>query len=161
MNNKKAQMNQVFVYIMSIMVILFVGFLVTKFIMGYTEDTGAIVEQKFFERLEKDYRDVYKRYGSEEIVDYRVTSKVKNICFSKTPTCDFSSFDLPIEASELEILFDTSNIGLFDKDGVLTAKNIGEFEVEGSGCFCIGTESSKFTLKIENKKNTVWISEVK
>ena len=43
MNNKKAVINQVFVYIMSTIAILFVGFLVTKFIVAFQSDSKSII----------------------------------------------------------------------------------------------------------------------
>ena len=164
MNNKKAVINQIFVYLMSTIAILFVGFLVTKFIIAFTADSKDVIEDKFFSGLEHDVSQVASRYGSEEILDYKINKEIKNICFVPNSICAeglVAANNLPIQENEITILSENSNFLIFKEDGISSDKVIKQYNSESAGndCFCIQPNNGKFTLLIENKKNKVWISQ--
>lgn len=152
MSNKKAQINKVFVYILSIMIVLFVGFLVVKFIIIFTNDSEKIAEVKFFETIKNDYNSVYKTYGALKNYDYRVSSEVKNIYLINQ---DLSCVDL-IHQEDSQVLFNAGdNVLIFGKDGIISSSKIGNFEGE---CLKILPKNNRFSLTFENIKNKVHIT---
>jgi hypothetical protein len=165
MNNKKAVINQVFVYIMSTIAIIFVGFLVTKFIIAFTADSKDVIEDNFFTGLENDIKQVGSRYASEDIIDYKLGSEITNVCFVSEPICAESLValnNLNIKNNEITIISETSNLLIFNKDGISSDKSLIEYNSDiDLGCFCITPKNNKFKLLIENRKNKVWISEYK
>jgi hypothetical protein len=164
MNNKKAVINQIFVYLMSTIAILFVGFLVTKFIVAFTADSKDVIEDKFFSGLEQDVSKIASRYGSEEILDYKLNQEIKNVCFVPNSACAadlVATNKLPIQENEITLLAENANFLIFKEDGISSDKTINQYSSESAGntCFCIQPNNGKFTLLIENKKNKVWISQ--
>ena len=157
---KKAQINQVFVYILSVIIILFVGFLVTKFITAFLSDADSIAEAKFFSTLENDYKDVFETYGSEEVLPYKVSGDVAEICFVSSLSC-VDSVDLPDNKKDSlnGTILGGDNVVIFDKDDILSSKDIGKFTAANNGCFCIKPLNSRFELVIENDRNEVLISQ--
>ncbi len=158
--NKKAQVNQIFIYILSIIIIVFVGFLVTKFIVyfiGAQDDTQKV---RIYDDLQEDYDAVYKNFGSERPVEYRLSEEVEYICFSETAQCIDNLNELSdSQKEEFKATISTNqNIAQFDTNMIINANDIGEFETQ-DGCFCIKPEKNKINLFIENRRNTVWISE--
>jgi hypothetical protein len=164
MNNKKAVINQIFVYLMSTIAILFVGFLVTKFVIAFTSDSKDVIEDKFFTGLEYDVNQVASRYGSEDILEYKLNSEIKHVCFISEPACAADLVDtneLPIEENEILILSENSNLLIFKEDGISSDKNLAKYDTLGAAnnCFCVEPNNGKFNLLIENKKNKLHISE--
>jgi len=160
MNSKKAQINQVFVYLLSIIMILFIGFLVIKFIYSFSNDTENSLDVKFFNKIDKDYLKVYSSYGSEETFSYKVSSKIELICFAnkidhcesiKTNISDmaYSNFNLSLNSKK--------QIALFDKLGILNSKKLGKFNVLND-CLCVKPKNGRFKLFFENIKNKVTLS---
>lgn len=160
MKTKKAAINQVFVYIMSTIVILFVGYLVVKFTVAFSSDSQTVIEDKFYSGLENDIRRVASRYGSEELYNYKITSQITNLCFVSEKSCTNSLSNLPLEPSEIELLAENSNFLIFDKDGIIAERKINSFKSDSNnGCFCVKPNNGNFKLLVENRKNTVFISE--
>ena len=79
--NNKAQVNQIFVYIMSIIIVLFIGFLVTKFVFTFSSDAQNRASYAIYDTLKTDYKDIYQTYGSEKVLKYKISSDVNEICF--------------------------------------------------------------------------------
>lgn len=160
MSDKKAQINQVFVYIMSIILILFVGFLVTKFVITFSGDVEERADSKLFNDLQKDFDSVYRTYGSEKVLDYRITSD--KVCFVQESSCINSISNLDAnQKQELSAVFDGGdNVVLFDDVGIVNSANLGDFIVKDSGCKCFDVDSGGvFTVVIQNNKNDVYIFE--
>ena len=162
--NKKSQLNQVFIYLASIILVLFVGFLVSKFVFTFSGDTQSRAESKIYDTLEKDFITVYRTYGSEKVLEYRIPTNVKSICFVKKQSC-INSLDIldNISSSSKEELNLTveggDNVAVFDDSGILSSYYIGDFNVKGDGCFCVRPKNNRFGLVIENLKNIVYIEE--
>ena len=159
--NKKAQVNQIFVYLVSIIIIVFVGFLVTKFIMGFTSDVELSNELKAYESIAKDLKAVYTNYGSEVVESYRVSSDVEYMCFAQDSSCIADLDELnDKQKADFEIIKQSGeNAALFDSNDILTAQSIGEFNIKDTGCICIKPNNNYINLVIENVRNTVFISE--
>ncbi len=158
---RKAQTNQVFVYLLSIILILFAGFLVTKFILTFSSDVDSRIESKIYTDLEKDFKTVYSTYGSEKVLKYRLTSNIDNICFISNSDC-INELNLNDNSkSSLEMVFESGdNVALFNKEDIISSKNIGNFIVEdNNGCLCIKPKNSLFEIILENKRNQVYLTE--
>lgn len=157
---RKAQINQVFVYILSVIIILFVGFLVIKFIYSFLDSNDERVVANFFTDLKLDYKEVYTNFGSEKSGSYFVTAEVKYLCVTESSNCDFDSLNGISDSQKVQ--FETivsssdSNAVLFGEDFVLSEDSIGEFRTSGV-CRCIEAVNNKINLVFENRRNVVWI----
>ena len=161
---KKGQVNQVFIYLVSIIIVVFIGFLVTKFISTFSGDVETRLDSKIYESLKTDYGEVYRTFGSEEVNDYRLSGDVRLACFVNRvdQRClddvnsyddinyDPENFNLTVEGGD--------NVILFDKNGIGGSTNIGSFIVENN-CLCISPVNRKLSLVFENKNNDVYIFE--
>lgn len=158
---KKAQVNQIFVYIMSIIIVLFIGFLVTKFIFTFTADAKERVSYKVYDELETDYQDIFRTYGSEKVLDYKVPSEVKFICFIANIK-SIQNLDILSDAMKSDLnqtLIAGDNVAIFDSSNLLkSSKNIGSFNID-SGSFCIEPNNGYFKILFENRRNKVYISQ--
>ncbi len=164
---KKAQFDQVFVYLFSIIVIVFAGFLVTKFVKGFFDDTDKIMENEFYEKFEKDFETVYGTYGSEKIYKYKVNGNIEYVCFVSASNCIADMAVVTEVSAELEdeitmMFTDTNvNIMMFDKDNILNSRNTKKFivDTENTGqCLCIKPNNGYFELIFENIDNKVHIA---
>lgn len=158
MIQKKAQMNKVFVYLLSIIMILFVGFLVTKFIMTFSSDVSSRADSKLYDDIERDFQEVYTTYGSEKVYDYKVSSSIRNVCFVERPECIEGLNVSQRLKEELNVTVQAGdNVAVFDSDGIVNSQDIGTFKVE-EGCFCTQPRNDVITIVYENRRNEVFIS---
>lgn len=164
MRQKKAQINKVFVYLLSLIIILFVGFLVVKFIMTFTSDVDKRTDSAIYKSMQNDFATVYRTYGAEKFFKYKVSSQVENICFISDINCiDDSTIigdDLNQASIEsLKIVYQAGdNVVIFGKDDIINSQNIGSFKVK-DGCLCIKPNNNLLNLVFENNQNQVWIRE--
>lgn len=164
MIKKKAQINQVFVYIFSIIIILFAGFLVSKFIFTFSDDVEKRAESKFYTDFEQNYYAVYTTYGSEKIFNYKVSSDVEYVCFIQKSDCiaSLNIYDnvANIDSSTITALYDAGDrILMFDKDDIINSnKPKYGFELN-QGCICIKPNAGRFELIMSNIRNKVYIQE--
>lgn len=164
MKDNKAQVNQVFVYVFSIIIIVFAGFLVIKFISSFTNSADQRAEHAFYSQFEEDFYTVYTSYGSEKVYDYRVSSYVELVCFISTNSSIKNlEDDLKLIQNEgldtIYTLYDSgARIIMFNEDTIINKHNPEKpFDVKG-GSFCMKPRNNKFTLLFENIKNKVHIS---
>jgi hypothetical protein len=160
MKNKKSQINQIFVYILSAMIIVFVGFLVTKFVLAFTSDAQDRVTFKIFDEIKTDYNDIYRTYGSEKVLDYKVPSNVNLICFVSKRECISSLNEISDEMKiDLNLTYGAGdNVVIFDGVGIKATDSLNSFETN-EGCFCVKPNNGFFELLFENRRNVVYISE--
>lgn len=160
MNKKKGQLNNVFVYLLSIIMVVFCGFLVTKFILSFTSDVKDSVDNKFFNTLESDFNSVYLKYGAENVNEYKFSQEIDKVCFVQSNCNSSTLINLSLnEQNNLKTIIEgKDNVILFDKDNVIASKNIGEFYVN-SACLCIKPKNDRISLIFTNEKNKVWIKE--
>lgn len=156
---RKAQINTAFIYLLSIILIAFAGFLVTKFIFTFSDDVESRASNKIYSSLERDFTSVYRTYGSEKSYEYVVSSDTKNICFVERIPCIDSLDILNTSKEELKIVVGAGdNTAVFDENGIISSKNIGNFKID-SGCFCVKPNNKVFSLLYENRRNEVYIDE--
>lgn len=157
--NKKSQINQVFIYLLSIILILFAGFLVTKFITSFGKDIDNRTENKLYELIKQDYTTVYRTLGSEKVYKYRTTSDIETVCFVNEVSCIENEEIIDSFKEELKLAVESGdNIAIFDKTGIISSNNIGEFSADADGCLCIIPSNNAFTIVLENKRNQVFIN---
>jgi len=166
MENKKAQTNKVFVYLLSIILILFAGFLVTKFIFTFEKDVSSKASVKIYSDIKSDFQKVYSTYGAEKVLEYRVSSKIDNICFVSIYSCidEIGNDVLNINSkNSLKAVFNASdNMALFNVGDIESSDNIGSFIVENPsnpGCLCLKPANQLVSIILENRRNKVYLRE--
>jgi len=159
--SKKAQLNQVFVYLLSIILIVFAGFLVIKFISAFSDTTKSSIDSKFYNSFEKDYSRVYSSYGSEENFKYSFSQDIVAICFIDNENINLDS-DLNTGIENLiipkSILSNGENIVIFDKNGILSTKKIGVLNILNTNFLCLKPKKNKLSIFLENRKNNVFVT---
>jgi len=163
-NNKKAVVDKVFIYIFSIVIIVFCGFLVSKFIFTFTNDVDSKINLEFYKKLEKDYTTVYRTYGAEKVLKYKVHQDVEYVCFLPKLGCinkvdniltDITNYD-NITLSKL--IESGENIVVYDKRDIMDSSKINSYTSD-EDCFCIKPKLGKFELIFENRRNKVVINQ--
>lgn len=162
LNYKKSQINQVFVYLTSIILILFVGFLVYKFVASFNGSVNTKIETQIYKDLKNDFISVYQTYGSQKVLKYKLTQDVKQICFvsKQCDTTTLTNLNNDEKDSLKQIINSGNNIALFSNDGIINSHNIGKF-TPTNNCFCAEPKNEYIKLIMENNKNVVYISEYK
>lgn len=154
---KKAQINQMFVYLVSIIVIVFAGFLVVNFISTFTQDTQLAGDTKFYEQMQRDFQRVFTQYDSEQLHTYSFSNEIQYVCLLDQ-RCDTST--LPSEGLDIQevetILQTQDNVALFDDTGLMSSYYIGEFLAE-DGCSCYQPNNNRLELFFRNQRNDVYI----
>lgn len=163
--NNKAVVDKVFVMVFSIIIVGFAGFLVMKFVISFSDDTDLRLQNEFYEKLEHDYNLVYKTYGAEKVLKYKVHSDVKYVCFVSNKQCindleyiedEITNFDLETLSTLVEA---NDNIVMYDDTDVMNSYNIGEYS-SNDGCFCVKPIRGSFDLILENSRNQVYINQI-
>lgn len=153
---KKAQINQMFIYLVSIIIIVSAGFLVTKFIFTFSSDTQLAADAKFYQEIEKDIQRVYVQYDSERSHSYSLSNSVEYVCFL-TPDCS-NKDSLGVDSNSINTILQTQdNLALFDQTGLLSSGNIGIFNLENNQCICIQPNNRRIDLFFKNIRNDVFI----
>lgn len=158
-HSRRGDVQQVFVYLFSIIIISFAGFLVVQFIGVFTEDVDSRTDIVFFDRVSSAYDGVAKEWNSEKLETFRVTDNTEYACFME-PSCDTST--LPVDADTLDTVIEgEDNIALFSSnENLIQSGSIGSFQTQDD-CFCIDSENitnNRFELFIENRRNDVHIN---
>lgn len=160
--NSKAQTNQIFVYLLSIMIILFAGFLVTKFIISFSSDADSRQNSEVYSKMSNDFERVYTTYGSERVLTYIVSNKIENVCFvTKSSSCTLSNTGLnQASLDNLNVTFESGdNVALFSNKDLLGSGNIGKlYSTENDGCFCIKPKNNRIKYILNNNRNKVYLS---
>lgn len=165
MISRRSQMNQTFVYVFSVIIIVFAAFLVIKFVLAFTSDTSKVAQSKFFDDFEKNLGKVSSTVSSEEVFSYKVSNNMKVVCFISEKGC-VDTLDvldgISLSGKEsVKALFDAGDtIVLFNENDVETSKEIKGFSAK-DGCFCVEPDFGVFKLLIQNVRNKVFVSEVK
>lgn len=163
MNKKKGQLNNVFVYLLSIIIVVFCGFLVTKFILNFTGDVKDSTNNQIFENLESDFNKVYIKYGAENVNEYKISEEIEYVCFAEK-MCNstlVTELNTDEQNSLNSVVKGNDNVILFDSKGVLGSKNIGEFYVKNeTKCLCVKPKNNRINLIFTNEKNKVLIDSI-
>lgn len=167
MNNKKAQTNQIFVYILSIFIVLFAGFIVTKFIFTFSSDVENKQDIDFLNDIKSDFQTVYTTYGKESVKKYKISSDVEFVCFASSNSC-INELKLPELKNISDNVYENfnltfnagDNLAMFSEDSILFSENVGDLVVENDGCICINSSNNLINLVFENRKNTVYLNKI-
>ena len=157
---KKSQINKIFVYILSIILIVFVGFLVIKFIVSFGNDVSNRESVKIYTELRGNFQEVYTTYGAEKVLKYRLPKNVEEICFISSSSCIDDIGNLSKSEKEtLKTIFNASdNVAQFGEDGIINSQNIGHFIVsQNNGCYCVHPKNQYFKIILDNINNKVYL----
>ncbi|MDA3856383.1 MAG: hypothetical protein PF569_09060 [Candidatus Woesearchaeota archaeon] len=163
--SKKGDVSQVFIYVFSIIIVVFASFMVISFVSSFLSSSEKYENSKFYQDFEKHFYSVYTTIGSEKVYKYAVSTKVELVCFVSDRD-SISSIDMTGISNEdnsiLETLYDGgSRIALFDVNTIInTHAPEYEFEAGESGAYCIKPRAGIFSLIYENRRGTVYISEL-
>jgi len=167
MNKKKAQVNKVFVFAISLIVIGFVVLLAGKFIGSFANDSENKIDVDFLNDIKNDYTKTLKSYSSEREGKYRLTNKINLVCFTpKSQDRDKCIEDLKIskdnvsgyDKTSLETVMQDNNMILYSKDDIAYQNNLGEYNVDK--CFCAKPKAGKIQLFFQNIKHEVMIMDL-
>lgn len=151
---KKAQVNQMFVYLVSIILIVSAGFLVVNFVFSFTADTQLATDGKFYSQIEKDLNLVFVQYDSERSFTYSLSNNIEYVCFINSG-CDTSS--LSVDSNQANVVMQTDdNLALFDNSGIVSSSFIGNFKIEDN-CQCFKPNNRRLELFFQNIRNDVHI----
>lgn len=167
--SKKAETSYMFVMLVSIILIVFAGFLVVKFVGGFSKLSDDSAKTKVFELLKRDYTTVFENYGAQKSFAYKTAIQAQQICFISKASCIKTVEIYPASLSqsmdksfrdEMNSTFaGNNNVMLFDGNGVISSSVLGTFQVP-NGCLCVPVKDGKFSLLFENSKNIVFISQL-
>lgn len=146
--NKKGSVQQVFVYAVSTIIVVFVGFLALNFLGVLGSDVENRSIQDFQSNIELELTQIRGDFNSENIKTFRIPGIISKITFI-TPSCAQSYADD----------FDGHYIVLYDsQDQVLDFRELEGFRVQG-GCFEV--EGVEFMdLAFKNERNEVIIEDL-
>ena len=151
--NKKADINQIFVYLVSMMIIVFVGYLGVSFSLGFFKTVDTYEDGKLLDDIKKDYEKISIGYGEFFSGDYKLKLEVKQVCFFEKKNVDNIN-----GIKVFDILNSNSNVIFFDDTKILQTEFIGEFKVENTEkYFCVNNVNNNLKLEWENKKNKVFL----
>lgn len=158
----------VFVYVSSIVIIAFVGYLVIGFIGNLGEDTKAAQEQKFFNEFTTVFNQVYTSFNSEKVQEFYFPQTITFVCIlDGNVNTDTSSIIFPNSMQEdsenLQFVFESEeNLAIFDKNGLIQSANIEQeftiFDTTNEGVLCFEPINQRYSLFFENKRNEILIS---
>ncbi|MCA9486049.1 MAG: hypothetical protein H6500_04065 [Candidatus Woesearchaeota archaeon] len=156
---KKAEIHTVFIFILSIIMILFIGYLVTKFTLTFVEDKEMRENSLIYTHLRADIEKVASNYGSEKFAEYKVSSKAQYLCVASQSFCSPEGTLLPESTLEkIQVLYETgSNVVLLDNSAILTHNKIENINADPA-CFCVKISKGIIKLFIENRNNKVFVT---
>lgn len=146
--SKKGSVQQVFVYAVSTIIVVFVGFLALNFLGVLNSDVENRAISDFQSSIELELTQISGDFNSETIKRFRVPGIISKITFI-SPTCTESY------ANE----FDGYFIVLYDSQNqVLDFRELNEFSVNNG---CIEIEDIDFIeLVFKNERNSIIIEDL-
>lgn len=149
--SKKADIHQVFIFAVSTIVVVFVGFLVLNFVGVLGSDVEDRVVRDFMSEIELDFNSIRSDFNSERVKNYRVPGRIQKIVFT-TPACNNQEYREIFEGHYL-VVYDSSN-------QILGFTELSQFGVnDNAGCFEI--EGRQFiTLAFKNTRNSMFVEDL-
>ncbi len=150
---KKAQVNQIFVMVFSVLVIVFGVFLVVKFVGAMNNDVSNRILLDTLTEFELDYTSVRNEFNSEAIHTYRIPGAVDEINFI-TPHCN------TITETYVESFSNGYFVVLLDDSGqVLEFREIEEFNKDIDECIVI-EDPELINIAYINQRNQIIIQHI-
>lgn len=173
-NKKNAQVNEMFTYILSIIIIGLILLFGIRYIIKLQQDIKTIDLVKFKTQVETVAGSYAYQYGSWVKQEFSVPSEVKQVCFfdvekaggsSGSKICGGSAQD-PNEIQKQPLLCDGWSAGKDSTQNVMTVPfvtetpiHIGKIEVDNAiGYKCFKVTAGKFTATITGLGDGVKIS---
>ena len=150
--DNKGQINHIFIFLVTVIMVVFSVFFVVKFLGSLNNDIGDRVTRDFLQKVELDVLSIQNEYNSENLHTYTIPTSINSVAFF-TPACSKeleyrSSFD----KSFYIILLDSQN-------QVLDFLEIPQFAVE-NGCIEIN-DTRILRLALKNDRNSIKIEYLK
>ncbi|MFP4402510.1 MAG: hypothetical protein ACLFPL_04750 [Candidatus Nanoarchaeia archaeon] len=150
-DNKKGDINQVFVYAVSTIVVVFVAVLAVSFISTLGSDVGSRTISSFINSIESDLNAMQTDFNSQSIHEYRIPGSISKLVFT-TPACSNDEY-LDYSDAHYIVVYDS-------QVQVLDFKEVIEFGVEG-GCIELNRSNAEFIeLAYINERNTITIEDL-
>lgn len=151
--NQKAQINQVFVMVFSVIVIVFGVILVVKFVGAMNTDVSNRILQDTLTDFKLDYTSIRNEFNSEGVHTYRIPGEIDTISFI-TPHCT------SITQTYAESFANGYFVVLIDGDGqVLEFTEIEKFNEGVTTCIEI-VDPEVITLAYKNSRNKITIEHI-
>lgn len=167
-SNKGQIQNQLFTYILTIVIIAMLMFFSVKWINGLMSTGEKMDVTRLKNDIETNFNRLTSNYGSYEYVEFTIPSSIRTVCFFdvKMQGGTNSKFDInaPIckESNELEYnpqMCDAWQAGtgnvLFDP--FTDEIKVPNMEVHG-GYKCFSSSQEKINVRIEGRGNSVKVS---
>ena len=148
-NNKTADIHQVFIFAVSTIVVVFVGFLVLNFVGVLGSDVEDRVIRDFLNEVELDFNSIRSDFNTDRVKNYRVPGRIQKIVFT-TPACTNEEYKESFDGYFI-VIYDSS-------DQILDFREVNEFGTAG-GCFEL--ERRQFiTLAFRNDRNRIFVEDL-
>jgi hypothetical protein len=150
-DNKRGDVNQVFVYAVSTIVVVFVAILGVNFVSTLGDDVNSRTISSFVNSIEEDLSAIQAEFNSESVEEYRIPGSISKLAFI-TPACNTEEYS------------DYSNdyyIIVYDSDNqVLEVREVIEYGVDG-GCIEFERSEAEFIeLAFVNQRNEILIQDL-
>ena len=146
--DSKGQVNQIFIFVFSVLIVAFGGFLVVSFVGALNNDVGERVLEDTLSQFKLDYTSIRNEFNSEALHTYKIPGSVETITFV-TPACTLSDSYITAFKNGYFIVF------LDSDEQVLEFTELDEFGVF-EGCLKID-DKDVITLAYKNSRNVVTI----
>ncbi len=169
--NRRSQMqSQMFIYLLTIMIIGFLLFLGFKWIGSLMKTTDIISLTKLKYEMQNTFDTYRTRYGSWKIASFKIPESVTRVCFAdlslKRTAIEHSAICTPGNRDYNIFVCDawkdkTQNVFFIPFGSVRTVIKIGEIAVPKSnhnGYICFDVVSSEIKLKLKGLGNKVEVS---
>lgn len=157
-------MGQVFIYILSIVVVVIILSFGYKSITSFKEKSEEVAFIEFKNGLTSAVKSISSDYGSVVVKSINIPSDYKEVCFVNTydGLPSLSNTGHPMIESSVNNGMD-DNVFLVTASGVDRKFEVGSItvsgnEVIGSGLLCISVVSGKLKVRLEGKGNHADIS---
>ncbi len=150
---KRAQTQQIFIFVLIMIVVSLTLVFGYKYIKGFSEQGEQLTVILFQKELEKKINAVSQNYGEVDITELDLERKYDVVCF-----IDFSYYEEDAEALNSGYPLIDSSVNSGVEDNVFVGKNaaqsfkVSSLEIE-DGFLCINNTFGKIKLRIEGLGN--------
>lgn len=149
--NKRGDVNQVFVYAVSTIVVVFVAILAVSFVSTLGDDVNSRTISDFINSFERDLGAMEADFNSESVQEYRIPGSISKLAFI-TPACSDQQYSDFSNGYHI-VVYDSSN-------QILDSREVIEFGVD-TGCIDFKrSEAEIIELAFINKRNEVSIEDL-
>jgi len=156
-HNKRAQTQQVFVFILGAIIMAAVLLLGTRFIQNTLGKSGEALEINFINEMKNQVRAMESDFGSLERRTFKVGSDIEKVCFVELgwPEDDYSGLS-PLITDE--VLIGENNFYII-KEGIPLGDFVGEIKFRGQAIKhkCIEPTNSRLQVEFESVRQGVEI----